>query len=54
MPAITGRNDPNFDVNAPGALPGRRRCFELTVLGMGNEGAFRSHRYPDLRPTRVR
>ena len=47
MGSVTDRNDPNFNVNALGALPGRRRCFELTVLGMGNEEAYRAHSYPE-------
>lgn len=33
----------------PGAVPGRRRRYELTVLGAGSGGpAFRSHSYPQV------
>lgn len=46
---MTDRNDPHFDVIMTGVVLGRRRHYELTVLGAGNGGpTFRSHSYPQV------
>ena len=49
MRVITDRSDPNFDPRMPGAIPGRRRRYVLTILGSGGCGReFRSHSYPHV------
>jgi hypothetical protein len=42
----TDRSDPDFDPRAPGALPGRRQRFVMTLLGVGPS---QSHEYPDVK-----